>query len=110
MKSILDTVIKVEDEAKTLVQDAQKKARHIKEKAETENTARVEAARKKAASRFTTSINQKKKEWQDKIQQTVSAQETLYTDLINNNSDQIEQTADRILVRIITPRYKDLNE
>ncbi|MDZ7722183.1 MAG: hypothetical protein U5R06_04980 [candidate division KSB1 bacterium] len=110
MNKILDTVIKVEDESKKVVQDAQQKARDMKEKAEKENAARVDAARKEAASLYQNSIEKTQKEWQEKIQQTRSAQDTLYSDLLKAKHDDIEQAVDKILTQIKTPQHKTLNE
>ncbi len=110
MKSILDTIIKVEDESKTIVEEAQKKAREIKEKAERENAARLDAARKETASSLMTSTNKAKKEWEEKIQHTLSSQDTLYSEFLNSKSNEIEQTVDKILARIKTPQHKNLNE
>jgi len=110
MIKILDTVLQIEEESKTKVQEAQKKAREIKEKAEKENTERLDAARNKAASSLMDSINQTKKEWEDKVRQALSSQDTMYSGFIKTHNSEIEQTADKILDIVKRPRHKTIHE
>jgi vacuolar-type H+-ATPase subunit H len=106
IKDILDSILKVESASKSKIEEAQKKAREIKEAAEKENTERVNAARSDAASDLIASIQKAKKEWDEKYQRDLSSQDALHADFINNNRNKIDQAADKILSIIATPQHK----
>lgn len=106
IRDILDSILKVENDSKAKIEQAQKKARDIKEAAEKENAERLNAARSEAASELIASIQKAKKEWDEKYQQTLASQNTVHADFIKDNSKKIDQTADKILSIIITPQHK----
>lgn len=110
IKDILDTILKIEDDSKAQVVEAQKKAREIKETAEKENAERLNAARSEATSALLASINKTKQEWEEKYQHALSSQDSLHTDFLKNNSEKINETADNVLSIILKPQYKAANE
>ena len=110
MMKILDTILKIEDDSKAKVVDAQKKARELKEAAENENTERLHKARAQAASSLTACVNKAKKEWQEKYEQTVLSQDSEHTDFIDSKRGEIDNAADKILTIIKNPRYKNIDD
>ena len=110
MIKILDTILKIENDSKAIVADAQKKAREIKEKAEKENADRLNAVRTQAEASLVASMNKTKKEWEEKYQHVLSLQNTLYSDFLNAKSIEIDNTADKIMAIIKKPRHKSINE
>ncbi len=110
IKDILDTILKIEDDSKAQVVEAQKKAREIKETAEKENTERLNAVRAEAAASLLACISTVRQEWEEKYQQALSSQETIHTDFFTNNSEKINHTADKVLAIILKPKQAALNE
>ncbi|MBN1480025.1 hypothetical protein JXA70_07125 [candidate division KSB1 bacterium] len=110
MIKILDTILKIEQDSKAKVVQAQKKAREIKETAEKENAERLNAARTEAAAFLLESVNNLKKEWEEKYQRVLASQDTKHADFIEKKSNEIEHTADKIVAIITKPQYKNLHD
>lgn len=109
MLKILNTILKIEDDSKASVAEAQKKAREIKDAAEKENTARLAAAREEAEALLVASVNMAKKEREEKYQNALSLQDALYSDSIKAKSSEIENSVDKIMDIIKKPRHKNSN-
>ena len=106
MIKILDTILKIEDESKTKVLEAQKKAREIKESAEKKNSDRLTAVREETEALLLAAMNNSKKEWEDKYRNLFSLQEAVYSDFIKTKHAEIESTAEKIVTMITKPQHK----
>jgi vacuolar-type H+-ATPase subunit H len=106
IKDMLDTILKIENDSKAKVVEAQKRAQEIKEAAEKENSERLNAARSQAATSLLDSINHAKKEWEAKYAQALSSHQTSHTEFIQSHSEKIDDTAKKVLSIILTPEQK----
>lgn len=107
---ILDTILQIEDNSKAQVAEAQKKAREIREAAEKENADRLSAARAESAAALAASVNEAKKEWEEKYRATLHSQDALQSDFIQSKSSEIESAADKIAAIIKNPQYKNIDD
>ena len=85
MKKILDTILQIEEESKAQVQEAQQKARDMKESAERENAQRLD-------------------------QRVLLSQDAMMAEFLNAKKSEIENTVEKIFTIIKTPLHKYIDE
>ncbi len=106
MNDIVDEVLKVEDEAKELIQEALKNAALKKSALENEVSQKIKDAREQAQKLIHDSADAAREKADLEYKQAIQRAEKENTDFMNRNKSRIETIVNQVTDLVITPEYK----
>ena len=106
MQEIVDDVLKAEEQAEAVIQQAREKAQHLQNSVENTLSDKLKKAREDAQNRIRETVELSKARADKKYREVLEKAEEDNKEFLKENSDKVNRIIDDIVKLIITPEYK----
>lgn len=106
MNRIVDDILKAEEDARRIIEEARKKAIQLKSEAQSEINESLDTARRHSQERLREGIELARKRAKKEYESAVGDAQAVAQKFVEGNKNRIEEVAQQIVEFVITPEHK----